>query len=382
MEPTYLYQKSNTYFAQVADDIKDIAENEIISLGARDTRPAYRGISFKADLNTLYNINYCSRLVSRLLAPLIRFDCHSEHYLYKTALRIRWEDFLIPSMTFAVFSSVANSTIKHSRYAALCLKDAVVDYFKENFNERPSIDTSHPDLWLNLHIENNEAIISIDTSGGSLHRRGYRKDTVATPMIETLAAAIIQYSGWDRITPVYDPFCGSGTLLCEAYLYSSNTPAGILRQKFGFERMPDFDRGIWLQVKKVAERKIEPIVRGLISGSDISPEAARYAANNCSVLDRKKVIDISNKDVFGIEAIKDKIIICNPPYGIRTDRNADLMGFYTRFGDFLKQRCKGSTAYVYFGERKYIKTMGLKPSWKRPLSNGGLDGRLVKYEMY
>ena len=382
MESAYLYQKSGLFFAQVADDIKDIAEREIISLGARDTRIAYRGISFKADLKTLYNINYCSRLASRLLAPLIKFDCHSERYLYKKALQVRWEDFIDPSMTFAVFSSVANSSIKHSRYAALCLKDAVVDRFKENFNKRPSIDRSNPDLWLNLHIENNEATISIDTSGGSLHRRGYRKDAVAAPMIETLAAAIIEYSGWDRISLLYDPFCGSGTLLCEAYLYASNTPPGIFRQRFGFERMPDFDREIWARVKEEAERKITPIKKGLISGSDISPEAVRYALNNSAVIDRKGVIEITNKDIFDIEDIKDKIIICNPPYGIRSGKDAGLAEFYRMLGDFLKQRCSGSTAYVYFGERRYIKSVGLKPSWKRPLSNGGLDGRLVKYEMY
>ena len=378
----YLYQKSNVYFAQVADDIKDIAESEIISLGGQDTRPVYRGIIFKSDLKTLYNLNYCSRLISRFLAPLIRFDCHSERYLYKTASQIKWEDFLSPSATFAVFSSVVNSSIKHSKYAALCLKDAVVDYFKENFGERPSIDTTQPDLWLNLHIENNEATISLDTSGGSLHRRGYRKNAVLTPMAETLAAAIIQYSGWDKLTPLYDPFCGSGTLLCEAYLYASNTPAGILREKFGFERMPGFDRRLWDQVKDEAGNRIIPVQRGLISGSDISPEAVRYSINNCAAVDIEKSIEVAKRDIFDIEAIQGRMIICNPPYGIRQGKNQDMDLFYRRVGDFLKKQCSGSTALIYFGERKFIKSVGLKPSWKKPLSNGGLDGRLVKYEMY
>lgn len=378
----YLYQKSNIFFAQVADDIKDIAESELLSLGAWDTRPIYRGISFKADLKTIYTINYCSRISSRFLAPLIRFDCHSERYLYKTASQFRWEDFLNPSQTFAVFSSVTNSSIKHSKYAALCLKDAIVDYFKGHFGKRPLIDTTQPDLWFNLHIKNNKATISLDISGGSLHRRGYRKNAVPAPMIETLAAAIIQYSGWDKAIPLYDPFCGSGTLLCEAYIYASNTPAGILRHKYGFESMPDFDGRVWRQVKEEAEKKIIPIQRDLISGSDISPEAVTYSMNNCSVIDREKVIDITKKDVFDIEAINGKMIICNPPYGIRTGLNTDLGEFYKRFGDFLKRRCNGSTAYIYFGERKYIKSIGLRPSWKKSLSNGGLDGRLVKYEMY
>jgi len=378
----YLYQKSNIYFAQVADDIKEMAEGEIISLGAQETRPSYRGIAFKADLKTLYNINYCSRLASRFLAPLIRFECHSERYLYKTASQVKWEDFLNPSMTFAIFSSVANSSIKHSKYAALRLKDAIVDYFKDKFGERPSIDTIQPDLWLNLHIENNEATINLDTSGGSLHRRGYRKDSVLTPMVETLAAAIIEYSGWDRIVPLYDPFCGSGTLLCEAYLYASKMPPGILRQKFGFERMPDFDRKVWGQVKNEAGKRIIPLQKGLISGSDILLEAVRSSINNCSVIDREKVITVAKKDIFDIGAINGKMIICNPPYGIRSPNNEGMEAFYERLGDFLKKKCSGSTACIYFGERKYIKSIGLKPSWKKPLFNGGLDGRLVKYEMY
>ncbi len=378
----YLYQKSNIYFAQVADDIKDIAEKEIIYLGGQDTRPVYRGISFKADLKTLYNLNYYSRLASRFLAPLARFACHSERYLYKTASQVRWEDFLTPSMTFAVFSSVANSSIKHSKYAALCLKDAVVDYFRDNFGGRPSIDAEKPDLWLNLHIENNEATISLDTSGGSLHRRGYRKDAVVAPMVETLAAAIIQYSGWDMSTPLLDPFCGSGTLLCEAYLFAGNRPAGILREKFGFERMPDFDREIWGQVKDEAEKRFIPVKRGLISGSDISQEAVRYSINNCSLIDSEKAIEVTKRDIFDIEGIQGRMIICNPPYGMRQGKNQDMDRFYGRLGDFLKRRCRGSTAFIYFGERSYIKSVGLKPSWKRPLSNGGLDGRLVKYELY
>jgi putative N6-adenine-specific DNA methylase len=378
----YLYQKSNRYFAQVADDIKEIAESEIISMGAEETKQVYRGISFRADFKTLYKINYYSRLASRFLAPLIEFDCHSERYLYKTASQIKWEEFLNPSMTFAVFSSVANSSIKHSKYAALCLKDAIVDYFKERLGERPSIDTTQPDIWLNLHIENNMATISLDTSGGSLHRRGYRKNTVMTPMVETLAAAIIRYSGWDMNTPMCDPFCGSGTLLCEAYMLATNTPAAILRARFGFERLPDFDKGIWDQVRNEAKKNIISMPKGLISGSDMSQEAVKYSLTNLSAIDHDRIVSVQKKDLFDMDGINGRVIICNPPYGIREGKGSDLSGFYKKFGDFLKNRCKGSTAYIYFGERRYIKDIGLKSGWKRPLSNGGLDGRLVKYELY
>jgi len=378
----YNYQKTNHYFAQAADDIKDIAEEELLSLGAQKTLQAYRGIFFTASTKELYTINFHSRLINRVLAPLISFNCRSDGLLYKKSLQINWEDFLDPSKTFAVFSSVSNSSIKHSKFASLRLKDAIVDYFRNRTGKRPSIDTREPDVWFNLHIENDEATISLDTSGGSLHRRGYRKQSIQAPMVETLAAAIINYSGWDGNSILCDPFCGSGTLLCEAYMFASKTPASIFRKKFGFERLPDFNLSLWKKIKEDALEKIIAIKKGTIVGSDISSGAVKAAITNCKVIDKDNVIEIENKDVFDIDKIDGSTIICNPPYGIRIGKTDDLGDFYKRFGDFLKQRCKNSTAFVYFGDRKFIKNIGLKPSWKKPLSNGGLDGRLVKYELY
>jgi putative N6-adenine-specific DNA methylase len=376
------YQKTGRYFAQVSDDIKDIAEEELLSLGARETRPGYRVISFAADHEALYAVNFHSRLISRVLAPLISFDCHSDKYLYNRALQIRWDNFLDTSMTFAIFASVSNSSITHSRFAALRLKDAIVDYFHKAVGERPSIDTENPDVWFNLYINNDRAVISLDTSGGSLHRRGYRVKSVQAPMIETLAAAIIHHSGWDGSVPLYDPFCGSGTLLCEAYMRQSNTPAGILRARFGFERMPDFNDLLWHKVKRGGMKRVNPVPGEMIHGSDISSEAVKASIHNCSLIGAEKVIRIERKDVFDIDKIRNKVIVCNPPYGIRIAKAEELGAFYKRYGDFLKKRCVGSSVYIYFGERKYIKEIGLKPSWKRPLSNGGLDGRLVKFELY
>jgi len=378
----YNYQKTNRYFAQTANDIKDIAEEELLSFGAQKTSQSYRGIYFTATIKVLYTINYHSRLINRVLAPLISFDCHSDEMLYEKSLQFNWEDFLDPSKTFAVFASVTNSSIKHSKFAALRLKDAIVDYFREKTGKRPSIDTREPDVWFNLHIENNEATISLDTSGGSLHRRGYRKQTIQAPMVETLAAAIINYSEWDGKSPLYDPFCGSGTLLCEAYMFASKTPASIFRNKFGFEWLPDFNLSVWKKIKEDALEKIKPVNKGVIAGSDISSDAVKASAANCKMIDKENVIEIENYDVFDIDNIDGSTIICNPPYGIRIGKTDDLGDFYKRFGDFLKQRCKNSKAFIYFGDRKFIKNIGLKPSWKKPLSNGGLDGRLVKYELY
>jgi len=378
----YSYQLNNRYFAQVADDIKDLAEKELQSLGAKETSPVYRGIHFTASPESVYRINYQARLITRVLAPLTTFNCHSDKYLYRKASEISWQDFLDPSRTFAVFATVSHSHIKHSKFAALRLKDAVVDLIRNRTGERPSIDTREPDLWINLHIEHNRATISLDLSGGALHRRGYRVASVEAPMMETLAAAIIACSEWDGDTPLYDPFCGSGTLLCEAYMRAARVPAGILRSRFGFEQLPDFDREVWDLIKQESMKQVLPVSTDLIAGSDRSTEAVTAARRNCTTLDQKHRIDITQRDIFEMEGLAGYTIICNPPYGIRMGKDTDLFGFYKDLGDFLKQRCTGATAYIYFGERRYVKALGLKPTFKRPMSNGGLKGQLAKVELY
>lgn len=378
----YEYQQSGRYFAQLADDIKDIAEEELLELGAVETSNSFRGIYFNADLESLYRINLNSRLINRVLAPLKTFSCHSDNYLYQVAQQIQWEDFLNPDQTFAVFANVSQSNINHSKFAALRLKDAIVDYFRDRGGIRPSIDTRNPDLWLNVHIDKNVAIISVDTSGGSLHRRGYRLDSTIAPMNETLAASIIRYSEWDGTSPLYDPLCGSGTLLCEAYLAATKTPSAKLRNKFGFERLPDFDIYLWAKVKKESINKLNAISDNLIQGSDIDLKVVEAAKKNCAVIDPDEQIKIIKKDIFEIEKLENTTIVCNPPYGIRMQNKKDLDVFFKDIGDFLKQNCTNSTAYIYFGDRKYIKQIGLRSSKKWILSSGGLDGRLVKYEMY
>ena len=378
----YRYQETTRYFAQVADDIKDIAEQELRTLGARETSPTYRGIYFSASQKALYTINFYARLMSRVLAPLTSFRCHSDRYLYTKAREIAWQDFLDPSQTFAVSATVANSRLRHSQFAALRLKDAVVDAFRAATGMRPSINTRQPDVWLNLHIQNDEATISLDTSGGSLHRRGYRKKSVRAPLVETLAAAIIHHTEWDGRRPLYDPFCGSGTLLCEAYMSAARMPAGLLRQRFGFQSLPDFDPRLWKQVQEDGRVALRLPPRGLISGSDIDPEAVQAARVNIAAFPADHAVTVEQRDAFQIRRINDAVIVCNPPYGIRMGKQDNLDTFYARLGNFLKQRCRGSTAFIYCGERQYLKRIGLKPAWKKPLVNGGLDGRLAKYELY
>jgi putative N6-adenine-specific DNA methylase len=376
------YQARGRFFAQLPDGIEDLAVDELRGLGAKRVRPVYRGIYFNADKAALYRVNYRTRHLTRILAPLHSFQCHSARYLYKRSKEIPWSDLLRVDQTFAVLSTGSHRRIGHSQYAALRLKDAVVDHFRERFSRRPSVDKANPDAWISLHIEKDKATVSLDTSGGSLHRRGYRRETVEAPMQETLAAAIVRQAQWDGSRPLYDPMCGSGTLLSEALMAYCRIPAGLLRRRFGFELMPDFDKNIWMRVKKEADRQMRPLPQGIISGSDISRKAVQAARRNQQQLPYGDRIQLKIIDFRKIDDLGDRIIVTNPPYGIRLGKEADLTELYKEFGDFLKHRCQGATVYVYFGRRALIPHMGLRPAWKKPLVSGGLEGRLAKFEIY
>lgn len=376
----FTYQKTGRYFAQIARGLEPLGCQELAELGATDIKSTYRGIYFQADPETLYRVNYQSRLCTRILAPLLTFDCHSAKYLYKTAVKMDWGQLLTPENTFAVAATTANSNIKHSQYAGLRLKDAVADYFREKNGYRPSVDTKNPDVWINLRIDRNKAIISLDTSGGSLHRRGYRLETVDAPMQETVAAAMIQFSEWGGTQPLVDPMCGSGTILCEALMHFCNIPAGYLRSRFGFEMMPDFDAALWNQVKKKANSQIRRLPKGLITGSDIDSQAIAAAKTNCAKLPHGEKIVLRTKPYQDTQPTN-TCLITNPPYGIRLKQKGNMESFIKKLGDFLKKRCPGSSAFLYFGNPDLIKEVGLKASWKKPLMNGGLSGLLVKYKI-
>lgn len=376
------YLNNNTYFAQIADGLEVTGTEELVELGAISTRPVRRGIHFHADRAALYRINYCARLCTRVLAPLKSFACPDAGAIYRAARSIDWTQFFGLDQTFAVFASTAGSGVPHSQFAALKLKDAVADQFRDAFGRRPNVDPRTPDLWINLHVHKDRGTISIDTSGGSLHRRGYRTRSGDAPMQETVAAAMVRLSGWDGSVPLADPLCGSGTLVIEAVMAFCRIPAGFLRNGYGFQQLPDYDPQLWKRVKDDADGQIRKLPDGLVYASDVDAQAVSATRANCKMIPQARKISSLRMDFAQIEQLENRTILCNPPYGIRMQGAGDLDDFYRRLGDFLKQRCTGSQAYIYFGNREMIKRIGLKPSWKKPLKNGGLDGRLVKYEMY
>jgi putative N6-adenine-specific DNA methylase len=376
----FRYIKNKIFFAQISEDCSESGVQELKELGATNIEADYRGIYFEADKANLYEIVYSARLFSRFLAPLYKFDCPHDDILYEKAKSMEWDKILSPDKTFAIFANVGNSRIKHSQYAARRLKDAIADYFMEKCGKRPSVDTENPDVWLNLFINRDKAVINIDLAGGTGHKRGYRVTSVEAPMRETLAAAVIRYTGWDGEEPFYDPMCGSGTLLIEAMMHYCKIPALYKREKFGFQCLPDFDESLWDRVKRKVNEKIRPLPEGLIAGSDLDPEAIKAVLDNTSELPFGDRIEVTCKDYNDSGPLNNLTIVSNPPYGMRLDNDDGEM--IKEFGDFLKQQCAGSIAWVYLGSTALVRRIGLRTNKRIMLNNGGLDGRLIKLEMY
>ena len=378
----YEYLKNNTFFAQAPGMMEEICEQELIELGAKNTKVAYRGIYFEADKSTLYKINYTSRLITRVLAPLKSFHCRSAKDIMEIASKIEWDKFFSVDQTFAITSSVNKSTINNSLYASQVLKDGIADYFRDKLGKRPNVDTVNPNVRFNLFIEKDKAILNLDTSGESLHKRGYRLLAGEAPMQETLAAAIIRLSGWNGEKPLLDCMCGSGTIVCEALMHYCRIPAQFLRKNFGFFYLPDFEKELWEKIKSETDKLIRPLPNGIISGSDKSDIAIRVAKENLSRIPNSENVKLSIHPFEHINKFENGVLIINPPYGIRLGKHDEVENLYKDLGDFIKTKCKGTTAFIYTGEPTLRKYIGLKTSKRIPLVNGKLEGVLLQIDSY
>lgn len=376
------YQKNNRYFAQVPGMMEELCEVELKELGATETKTAYRGVYFNASFVDLYKINYLARMLSRVLAPLKTEKCEDAKQLIKIAQKIRWEELIALNNTFAITSSVAKSKVTNSLYAAQCLKDGIADYFRERFGRRPDVSVSNPDVRINLHIEENIAVISLDTSGESLHKRGYRLLAGDAPMQETLAAAMIRLSGWHGDKPLWDCMCGSGTIICEALMHYCHIPAQYLRKKFGFMNLPEFDKDVWLEVKEDFDKKIRQLPKGIIKGSDKSQKMIDVAKDNLSRLPFFDNVELKCHPFDHVSSFENGMLITNPPYGIRLGEREEVEILYRELGDFIKRNCNGTSAFIYTGEPSLRKSIGLKTSRRIPLVNGKLEGVLLQIDSY
>ncbi len=382
MRDGFQYQQYNQYFCQIGHGLEDLAAEELDELGAGDIQVQHRGVHFSGDHRILYRCNYESRLASRILAPLVTFGCHTDKVLYKRAGEIDWSQFLQPGQTFAVFANVSASRINHSQYAALRVKDAIVDQFREKTGKRPSVDTRNPDLWVSLNVRENKAVISIDTSGGPLHKRGYRIGSYDAPLQETLAAGMVRYSGWTGDRRFVDPMCGSGTILAEALMAAGRVPAGFRRHRWGFMQLPDFDEKTWLQIKENADGQIRPVEDGLVMGADINPGAVSAAMGNLGRIPGGDGVMIRRADFRESKGYPDSLLVTNPPYGVRLGEKREAQETMTAFGDFLKQKCSRSNAWILCGSNELTKHIGLRTSRRITLFNGPLETRLVRIDIY
>ncbi|MBI5728007.1 MAG: class I SAM-dependent RNA methyltransferase [Ignavibacteriales bacterium] len=378
----YRYQEDQTFFAQAPGQMEELCAAELRELGATDVEPVYRGVYFKADISTLCRVNYCARMLSRVLAPLKEFQCVNPGAITRNAAKINWEDFMSVDTTFAITSTVTQSRITNSLYAAQVLKDVIADHFTAYYGRRPDVDTKNPDIRFNLHIEKELAVLSLDTSGESLHKRGYRLLAGEAPMQETLAAAIVRLSQWDGETPLWDCMCGSGTILCEALMSYCRIPAQYLRKKFGFFNLPEFKNFNWPALRDEINSKMRELPENLIYGSDKSQRTIEVAIDNLSRLPGSRNVHLSTKPFSHQHSFENGTLITNPPYGIRLGEIEEVEDLYTELGDFLKNKCKGTTAFIYTGDPALRKKIGLRTSMRVPLVNGKLEGVLVKIESY
>jgi len=377
------YRKYGRFFVQCARGLEDLLADEVCELGASASRARVRGVEFRADPRALYAVVLGSRLAGRVLAPLLTFDCHSDRYLYSTARKVDWDAFLSPQRTFAIVANVARSKIDHSQFAAQRLKDAIVDHFRESCGERPSVDRHEPDVWLNLHINQDRAVISLDVSGGALHRRGYRLESVDAPLQETLAAAVLRLSGWRGEGPLVDFMCGSGTFLAEAWLMLSHIPPGWrMADKAPLSCMPDFDAALWRQVVTKAQDAHREADPRLLIGSDLDQIAVKASRTNLASLPDGDLIRITTRDFREVDVPEGATIVVNPPYGVRLRAREEIGALYKDLGDHLKRNCRGAKAWVLCGDVELVKRVGLRPKRRIPFWNGGLECRLIELDLY
>jgi putative N6-adenine-specific DNA methylase len=371
------------YFATVARGLEQLAAAELAELGAKAPEPGFCGVAFEGDRPLLYRVNLWARLPFRILMQLSTFPCGNETDLYQGVQRVDWGEWLSPEHTLAVTATGKTQQLNHTHFTALQVKNAIVDQQRQRQGQRSTVDVQNPDVQVNLHLYRNQATLSLDSSGHSLHRRGYRVAMGAAPLKESLAAAIIRLSGWRPHQPFLDPLCGSGTLPLEAGLMALNRAPGLLCDRFGFETWPDFDPGLWQHLQHQAQAASQPQHPIPIWGCDRDLAVVKQARHNAQRSGVGNQVQFHQQELAAITApASEGVLVCNPPYGERIGRGEDLSGFYRLLGDVLKQRFKGWTAYVLSGNKQLARSIGLKSAQRWPLYNGNLPCQLLKYELY
>ena len=358
--------------------LEKILEKELIELGASNTKIGNRCVYFSGNKKLMYKANIQLRTALKILQNLKTFQAKKEEELYKNINTIKWDKIFETHQTFSISSTVNSRYFKHSNYVSLVTKDAIVDQFRRKYNKRPSVDLKKPDISIHIHISENRCSLSLNSSGPSLHKRGYRSKLFSAPMNEVLAAGIILLTEWNSVKNLIDPMCGSGTLLIEAGLIAINRAPNIYRKFFNFQKWKSYEEKLFNSIKQESLDNETPC-SAVIKGFDISASAIATARHHIHNMKLNKIIKIDGQDFFNSTGPENTLIIMNPPYGKRIELKQN---YYKEIGNTLKQKYTNTSVWIISSELDELKTIGLRPSKKLKLFNGALECKLLKYELY
>ena len=378
--PIYIMAQQFEIIAKTFMGLEPVLAKELAQLGANDVQIGRRMVSFKGDKELLYRANFQLHTAIRILKPIKHFRALSADDVYEGVKDIDWSEFIALDKTFSVDSVVFSEEFRHSKFVAYKVKDAIVDQFRERTGKRPNISITNPDIRLHIHIAEDQCTLCLDSSGESLHRRGYRQESVEAPLNEVLAAGMIMMTGWQGETDFIDPMCGSGTLLIEAALIARNMAPGLFRKEFAFEKWPDFDADLFDKIYNDDSQERE--FNHHIYGYDVDIKAVNTARLNAKAAGLTSDITVTEQDFKNFTKPQNKsIIVTNPPYGERIS-TPDLLGTYKMIGERLKHEFTGNDAWILSYREECFDQIGLKPSIKIPVYNGSLECEFRKYQMF
>jgi len=369
--------------AKTPQGFEDVLAKELRQLGAKDIKTVKRGVSFSGDLGFLYKANLWLRTALRILVPVKEFKARNEKEIYRKLLAFPWEEHFDVDKTISVNATVNAKQYRNTLFLAQKVKDAVADRFREKTGRRPSVDVKNPQARIDLHINNENVVVSLDGSGASLHKRGYRQEVDSAPISEVLAAGILKLAGWDGMRNFYDPMCGSGTFLIEAALMAHNIPPNVYRKDFCFMHWKNFDQELYDMLFEKALEK-EKNFHFKIQGYDRYSKVLMKARKNLKNALMDDQVKTEKADFLNFNPTNKPetpgMLVFNPPYDIKLE--AEIPELYRGIGNTLKSEFAGFTAWIFTASAEGIKNIGLKPSVKIPLKNGALDAWLLRYDMY
>ena len=377
----------NQEFSMLAKTFKGLEQvlaKELIELGANNVQIERRAVSFTGDLRMLYTANFCLRTASRVLVPIATFKAKKTDDIYEQVKALNWAEYMTPKTTFQIDATVYSDLFRHSQFITYRVKDAIVDYWMEHGGVRPSVQLTNPDIYLNIHIAGDSVTLSLDSSGESLHKRGYRVANTQAPINEALAAGMLLLAGWQGQGDFYDPMCGSGTLLIEAALIARNIAPGIYRKGFAFEKWANFDADLFEDIYSDDSRERD--FQHKIYGSDAGFYAVQAATKNIESANLQRDIEVKQIRVQELRLAERNtegaLVMINPPYGERLAQDKDVLRLYQDIGTTLKHQFNGATAWIISSNEDALKCIGLRPAKRVRLMNGDLECLFNQYELF